>query len=227
VNSTNSNEQGTYLALTYNFLKPLTYSGSIDIHSFPFLKYQVDSPSDGTDIFHQLEYKPNKKFIAQVRYRERRKQENKKSTDESGTIQDFLFRTLRLSTTIKIDNTWSYGLRIEFAHGSGANYSPVNGTVVSQDIFYKPMGSFFSFNVRYAIFNCPDFDTRIYGYENDVQGAFSVPFYYGSGSRFYTNVNLHVSRRINLSVRYSTTLQDDPESFSRKSDIKIQLRVSL
>ncbi len=226
INSANSNERGTYIAINYSIFKQLTYSSFMDAYSFPFLKYKVDAPSEGNEYFHQLEFKPNKKFIAQLRYRVRHKQENTKAEyTESGVISDYTFKAFRIGSTIKIDNTWTYGLRIEFSE-SVNEQQKTKGTMISQDVFYHPMGKKYSFNFRYSVFNCPDFDSRIYEYENDVLGAFSVPFYYGNGSRFYININLHVGRKINLSVRYSKTWQEDPENYNSRNDIKVQLRIN-
>ena len=98
--------------------------------------------------------------------------------------------------------------------------------MVSQDLFFHPMGKPYSVNCRYAVFNCPDFDLRIYEYENDVQGAFSIPFYYGKGTRFYTNVNYKINRGLTISLRYSITWIENTLSTSDESEIKLQLHAS-
>ena len=101
-----------------------------------------------------------------------------------------------------------------------------NGTLISQDLFYHPMGKPFSANCRYAVFNCPRFENRIYEYENDVQGAFSIPFYYGTGSRFYTNLNYKISSGITISLRYAISWIDDLPASNEKSEIKMQLKTT-
>jgi hypothetical protein len=89
------------------------------------------------------------------------------------------------------------------------------------------MGKMYSVNIRYAVFNCPEFDSRIYEYENDVQGAFSIPFYYGNGSRFYINIGLKFHRTVSLYLRYSKTWLDDTEKYNPRSDVKLQLKMSI
>ena len=96
--------------------------------------------------------------------------------------------------------------------------------MVSQDLFYHPMGKSYSFNFRYAIFNCPQFETRIYEYENNVQGAFSIPFYYGNGSRFYLNMNCTIVRGITTSIRYAISWIDDIKSTTDKSELTVQIK---
>jgi hypothetical protein len=226
INSQNSNEEGLYLTFNYSVLRSLSYSSSVNVYSFPFLKYQINAPSKGNEILHQLDFKPNKKFTAQFRYRIRTKEEYLSSV-ESNVFSDNKYESIRFSGVLKIDNTWSYGTRIELIRLKSEGRIVSGGTMISQDIICKPMGKTYSFNVRYALFSCRDFETRIYEFENDVPGAFSVPFYYGNGSRFYLNVNYRLSRRMNVSMRYSKTWQDDPENYNSKSDIKFQLRINL
>jgi hypothetical protein len=99
--------------------------------------------------------------------------------------------------------------------------------MISQDLFYRPLGKKYSFNFRYAVFNCPDFNTRIYAYENDIQGVYSVPFYYGKGSRFYLNAGLKASRMIGIQVRYALSWIESPDDGNAvKSDIKIQVKLT-
>ena len=38
---------------------------------------------------------------------------------------------------------------------------------------------------RYAVFDVSDYYARIYAYENDIPGMFSIPAYSGQGNRYY------------------------------------------
>ena len=53
-----------------------------------------------------------------------------------------------------------------------------------QDISWE-MTQKVKITARYAIFDIPDYDARIYAYENDILGYFSIPPYFGTGSRYY------------------------------------------
>ena len=122
----------------------------------------------------------------------------------------------------KIDNTWEYGFRTEYLLQKTGKTQTGSSEMISQDLFFHPMGKPYSVNCRYAIFNCPQFESRIYEFENDLQGAFSVPFYYGSGSRFYVNINYKFARRFTFSLRYAKSWIDEGTS-ADKSDIKVQV----
>jgi hypothetical protein len=223
INSSNSNEHGLYLTFNYTINRMLSAAINADVYKFPFLKYKVDAPSSGTNLSVQFDYKPNKKFSAQFRFRKRLKEENGSQPDNI-SLAKYYYYSIRFSSTIKIDNDWSYGMRCETQRMKTGSVTNGQGSIISQDIFYKPMGKRWSFNVRYSIFNCSEFENRIYEYENDVQGAFSVPFYYGNGTRFYINANLKIGRSLTLSARYAKTWQDDRVNYNEKSDVKLQLK---
>lgn len=227
VNTKNTNEHGNYLGLIYKINKIITYSGYTDIYSFPFLKYRINKPSYGFDFFQQLEFTPSKKFKAQLRYRRKLKQLNDEIPDfKLKYLSDLYYNNIRVSARFKIDNSWEYSFRIEYNLENKMKIRIGNGTLVSQDLFYHPMGKPYSANCRYAVFNCPQFENRIYEYENDVQGAFSIPFYYGTGSRFYTNLNYKISSGITISVKYAVSWIDDPLATNEKSEIKLQLKTT-
>ena len=227
VNTKNTNEQGNYFGIIYKINRVITYSGYTDIYSFPFLKYRTDQPSFGFDFFQQLEFNPTKKFKAQLRYRKKLKQLNDETPDfKLKYLSDFYINNFRLSARFKIDNSWEYSFRAEYNFENNMKIRTGNGTLISQDLFYHPMGKPYSANCRYAVFNCPQFENRIYEYENDVQGAFSIPFYYGTGSRFYTNLNYKISGGITISVRYAISWIDDPIASNEKSEIKFQLKTT-
>ena len=224
-NSDNANETGQYLAVCYRLSRSLTYSVSMDLQQFPFSKYTIDLPSVGQDIQQQVDFLPNKKVSMQVKYKYRLKQTNVLHEDEHlHALADICSHSLRFGSRFKLENGWEMGIRGQITIQSIHSRTSSRSTMLSHELFYKPLGKRYSLNFRYAIFHCPDFDTRIYSYENDVPGSFSVPFYYGSGNRFYLNVNLRIAKGLNASIRYSLTILDGDEK--KTSEIKIQIRKS-
>ena len=88
--------------------------------------------------------------------------------------------------------------------------------------------------MRYALFQTDSYDARIYAYENDVPGSYSIPAYYSRGSRFYLMLDYNITRKIELWVRYSQTFYDNQTTISpgglseingnTKSEIRTQIR---
>jgi hypothetical protein len=71
-------------------------------------------------------------------------------------------------------------------------------------------------------------------YENDVWLAYSLPAYYGVGSRDYILIEYKINKMISCWLRYSQTKYKDRDEIgsgldlikgNRKDDIKVQLMV--
>lgn len=60
-----------------------------------------------------------------------------------------------------------------------------------------------SFVLRYAQFNATSWDVRSYAYENDVQYSYSIPAYYGIGSRWCVLLKYQMGRRTDWWLRIS------------------------
>jgi hypothetical protein len=227
-NSNNNNETGSYLGINYKIFNWLSYSFSMDLFSFRYLKYRVDQPSRGYDLSNQIDYVRGKKFTAQLRIQRKMKQQNETLSNETfHRLTENKNTSYRISIRMKMDNTWELGFRTEYVIPSNTSSKQAPASSVSQSIFFHPLGKSFSANARYSIFNCPSFDSRIYEYENDLPGAFSIPFYYGRGSRFYLNFNCRIMRSINFSIRYSISwIENAGESDKESSEIKLQTKIN-
>jgi hypothetical protein len=73
-----------------------------------------------------------------------------------------------------------------------------------QDLAWK-IGYQWKLTGRYAIFDVSDFDARIYAYENDVLGFFSIPPYFNQGSRYYAILNFKATRQLQFWLRMAQT----------------------
>jgi hypothetical protein len=140
-------------------------------------------------------------------------------------------QNLRFHLRYRINREFELRSRIEF---SSYRDSELNkGFMLYQDLVWSPAIIPLKVQLRFAIFDAEDYDTRIYAYENDVLYAFSVPAYYGRGTRFYINFNYRINRTISLWLRFAQTYFSDRDIISsgneqinsnRRSEIKVQLR---
>jgi hypothetical protein len=94
----------------------------------------------------------------------------------------------------------------------------------------------FDITARYALFDTDDYDNRQYCYEQDVWLAYSLPAYYGKGSRYFVLIQFNLTKKISLWLRFSRTQYIDRKTISSGmdaingsslSDIKFQLRLQL
>ena len=225
------NERGFYSGLAIKFNRQWELYTYSDFFRFPWLKFRVDGPSSGYELFGQITYTPGKRFKLIGRFRQQIREEN---TEDSGPGLDIVEKqNLRVEMTYKISNDFSIRNRAEIVRYHKGALNPEFGFLSFQDIIFDPMGSKISGNIRFAIFETSGFNTRIYSYENDVLYSYSVPAYQGKGLRFYINGRYTISHGADLWIRYALISYANQEtngtggdtiSGNKRSDIRFQLR---
>lgn len=226
------NERGIYWGLKYTPKKGLIFSAFYDRFKFPWLRYLVDSPSDGFDYLFRMTYQPNKKALFYAQYHEEHKGKN---LPNNTTVSDVVVNTMRQSILANfeysINRTFKTQTRVQMNTFQYANASQSKGYVIMQDL----EGSIKRLQLkgRIAYFSTDDYDSRIYAYENDVLYAVSLPAYYGKGLRTYLVARYGINRNLDLWVRYARTQLNNVDSIGsgtdqinapHKSDIKVQVR---
>ena len=102
-----------------------------------------------------------------------------------------------------------------------------------QDVQYQPLFGKITFSSRYVLFNTTSYDSRIYAYESDVLYGYSIPAYYGKGSKLYLVVKYNVIRNLDFWLRVAHTIYTDREVLksgwdeiegNKMTEIKLQLR---
>lgn len=227
------NEQGFYSGLAIKFnprWELFTYS---DLFRFPWLKFRVDGPSRGYELFAQGSYTPGKRFKFISRYKHQIRQENSVELINDTGLETVNKQNFRLEISYRISDAFTIRNRAELVR---YHKSPVNaeyGYLNFQDIIYDPLSSKFSGNIRFGIFDTGSFSSRVYAYENDVLYSYSVPAYQGRGVRFYFNGRYTIMRGLDIWLRYAVFNYADLPSGAdgadrirgnRRPDLKFQLR---
>lgn len=233
--SNTQNESGVYAGLKMKLSSSWSLNSYADLFKFPWMKYQVDSPSEGYEIMVQPSYKPNKQLEIYARYREQMRQKNSRDSDGSVTeLEDVVQRNYRLNLSYAVSEFFSFKSRIEYVTINRKSNTPESGFILTQDLLFKPKNLPFDLALRYVLFDTDSYDTRIYSYENNALYVFAIPAYYYQGSRAYMMIRYSFLKHFDLWVRYGTFIYNNRSSIgsgaeeiqgSRKSDITIQLRM--
>jgi hypothetical protein len=228
------NEKGFYIGMVAKPLSRYTITAYFDRFEFPWLKYQVDAPSTGSDYMVQLNYTPSKKFDVYGRIRSRSKFKNASSESDIDFIVPYAQTNYRINTSFSILPSVKLKNRLEFVDYKLDNGKTQKGFMVYQDISFNKTGNPFSFALRYALFQTDSYDARIYTYENDMPGAYSIPAFSDRGSRFYILLDYSVNRHIEVWLRFAQTVYDNRDVISEgslteikgntKSEVKAQVR---
>ncbi|BDS10230.1 ComEA family DNA-binding protein [Aureispira anguillae] len=227
-----SNESGLYIGLESRLGAGVKMSTYFDLFRFPWLRYQVDAPTQGYEVFGKLEYSPNYFVNTYAQYRFERKGKNlSNNLTHIDQIINHDKHNLRFHFGYKASSQLALSSRIEFSFYQNQEFN--QGFMIYQDVVIKPKIIPLKMQLRLAFFDTDNYDTRIYAYENDVLYAFSVLPYYGQGLRYYFNINYRINQYLTAWFRFSQTYFVDREVISSglgeiegrtRSEIKIQLR---
>lgn len=229
-----TNESGFYTGITIRPAIGLKFDLYGDIYKFPWLKYQVDAPSNGKDFLAQLMYTPNKKVEIYTRYRNETKQSNQ---SDNLTVTNFLAtipkQSWRTQVLFKLNSLLALRNRIELLWFDKKGKNNENGFLTFFDIIYKPMLNPFSGIVRLQYFETGGYNSRIYAYENDVLYSYSIPSFSDKGFRYYASFNIDLTRKISFWLRWAQTIYSNKNTVgsgldeiqgNRRSELKLQGR---
>jgi hypothetical protein len=205
-NSRVENEKGLYLGVELKPVKRIKMAAYADVYRFPWLKYGVDKPSSGYDWLATIEYSLSSTISMNLKYKFKTKEENHTA---SKTVTRTAYNSIRYS----VRSTVGKNMQIQvIADGNSYSAEPANtsyGWAIAQDFSWSIANPSFNLSFRYAYFNAPEYDNRIYLYEKDVLYAFSVPAYYGTGHRMYLNLRYNISPDITCCVKTGLYIYTD------------------
>jgi hypothetical protein len=234
------NEQGLYLGVRIKPNYTWTISGYFDQYYYAWNKFGTGFPSKGYEYLLQVNYRLARSSNFYVRFRSDNKESNGNLLfqDSNDPQLQYLAASRRLqlrfhySTTI--DRKLTLRSRLEFSHYTKEEELHT-GFLLYQDVAWKPTFSW-RFTARYAIFDAPDYDARIYAYENDVLGFFSIPAYYRTGSRFYFIAYRKLGSRWEMWARLAQSRFRDVRTIGSgleqiegdtRTEVKLQVRYKL
>lgn len=235
-NSRMNNETGYYLGFNLNPFKSWYVQGFFDLFRFPWLRYQVNSPSWGYEAIAQLSYRPNRNLEISFRFRQKTRQINvstAENTEPIRFIEDERRTYYRFHLGYRLSKAWSLRSRVEHSRYQRGDRDVEQGFMVYQDIIFKPLSFPVSFSGRLAYFDTETYNARIFAYENDVLYAFSFPSYYYRGMRAYLNIRYDITRNISVWFRISNLYYHDRDFIGsgleridgrHRTDVKAQVR---
>ena len=226
-----TNENGTYVGLQFVIAKPYKLSLYSDMFSFPWLKYQVSAPSRGNDQFVQFNYTPSRTTEVYFRWHIAHKEQNNPDKLQGAEVLiPVNTQTYRFQVKFKSGTDWYFQSRVEYV--KNVTLETTGGSVIYQDVIYKPLGKPYSFALRLGLFTTDSYETRIYSYEQDIPGSYSISPLYGSGKRIYLMTRLRPYRGMDIWIRAGRSIYPGTETIgsgydaienSHKTEIKFQL----
>lgn len=204
------NEYGLFSSGEWRLFKRWRLNFYCDIYIFPWLKYRIDSPSTGYDYAFQATFKPSTESEILLRLKTKVKDIN--TTDSQSKLpltesQDKKQIRLQLSST-----QGSWGIKTLMDGNCVSiltNQSRTYGLSLSQEIDFSPFKRNFSISLKYTMFDTDNFDNRIYSYEKNYPGSFSIPSFYGEGDRFGFLLKYKFSSKLDIWVKIGHSAYSD------------------
>jgi len=229
------NEKGLFLGSSIFIGNKSSLKTYYDIFSFPWLRYRVNSPSQGNEFLAQFNYEVSRYFNFYILLKSETKMLNN-SLQTEGIISPSPVekQSLRFNARYIASNEVTLKSRVEASSYHQQTNVKKFGYAIYQDVKYKSQNLPLDFSFRYAIFSTDDYDTRIYAYESDVLYKFSVPGYYYKGQRYYLLFHWDVMKNCDFWLRFSQSIFFDKTSIgsnidfingNKKSEITAQIRL--
>lgn len=229
------NEYGVFIGLETSFLKNIILANYTDIFYFPYQKYGISaSGTSGIENTFQLTYSPFHSLSLFIKYRYKNKAEDMRDSEENkitapGNQHKLnVYLSYQPSPKIKL-KTAVYGNQKKTW-----NQPVYRGFLINQQVSIAPLKLPCQLDLSAAWFQTDNYDTRITMYEKSVLYAFSMPSFYGKGTRFALNVRYSFRNWLVLQAKYGLTYYFDRDKISsgteeiqdcKKGDIYLQLRI--
>ena len=218
-NSNSSNERGWYISISASLPYHFNLSLFADFCSFPWAKYQVNMPTSGKEAGAMLTWPMNKSLNIVLRYMYSSGETN--VNDDEALVR---IPGIGQTTDFRVQLNWivsqavSLESRVEVKKSGQGVKQGTPGWLMFQDISVKalkiPLRIFF----RYSVFDCPQYDSRIWAYEPDVLYGYSMPSYYGRGIRVCTFLRYPAGRHLVFSFKAGLTRYSDRNIISSGLD---------
>jgi hypothetical protein len=220
-NSLNSNEKGIYTAVNAAIHPKVTVSGYIDIFSFPWLKYRVDSPVRGLEFGTMLGWQASRDMMISLRLYQKNTRMNGSAAPGQNmhTLTDFLCRSYRFSMEWSASAGIHLKTRVEVKETGVPDAAHQTGYLVYQEAQVKISRWVEALHLRITLFDIPAYESRIYVYEPEVLYGYSVPAYQGQGMHSSLVTKIAVSRHLDLWIRGAITCYTDRQTVGTGNDM--------
>ena len=204
----NSGEVGALWSFLWNINEKWKWYNSADIAFLLEEKYLISKPSVGYKINTLFSYNVAENHLLNIKYSFDSKE--KDDTDSKEYIRPtlpFYKHSVSVIYNGNFINGAVFKSGVMYNYYKYANEKGSSGYLLYQDLGWK--WSKINFIARIAFFNAPEYENRLYSYENDVLYAFSSNQYNGKGIRFFFNFNYKIFKNLQLCFKVSNTFYID------------------
>jgi len=186
-NSLNRNEHGLYLGFIYQLSPRWKISVFNDFYAHPWVRYQINSPTRGTEQRGRIAYEKRKGIKYYIEWHSKNEEETNNAVAGVQFYNRYQYRS-----HIEIPGK-SILWRARFDWGQiiiGEKY--LSGYSFWLEGWFKQITTNWTLSTRLGVYNTPGYEVRFYHFEQQVTGVYGLRPYYGKG------LLLHVVGKINI-----------------------------
>ncbi len=191
-----NNEHGLTASLRWSPVRSLALNASAEYTHFPYHRYGVRGASDKLKASADCEWSLSD--ASQLYFKASFSWDNGRETRTGKLRAEYL-------------HLFDFGLqsvtRAELCLSGTDEITP--GGLLFSELVYTSSSEKLKSSARVTLFSATDWDARIYAYERDLPGSFSVPAYYGEGVSIYAMLTYKPYRWLNVSIKCSGTMYKD------------------
>lgn len=230
--STPQNENGWYLAAEISPFARWRFFASVDLFSFPWWRYRISKPSQGTDFRFQATYTPRRDMLLLVNYRFKHRERDVTGTGGEEIVPTFhnrgRFRLTYTPGAWKLQTTADYNVFVQ------QNLSASHGWHCTQSVACTLPWFPLTLSVQGTYFDTDDYDSRVYVYEKGLLYTFYSPSFSGNGFRCSAHLRYDVGKTLMLLAKLGHTCYKDRDEIgsgndlirsNRKTDLQMQVRL--
>ncbi|MGK0333192.1 MAG: hypothetical protein ACI974_000008 [Paraglaciecola sp.] len=210
------NENGIYMGVELRPGKHWRVNAYYDIFRFPYLRFNIDGPSEGHEYRFRVTYWQKRKLETYLEIRSETKGYGTDGDESVFTNLDPVVPRTRFQARLhfgyKINPFLEWRSRADVGFTEDELNGRETGFMVYQDLHYRPRSSF-SFSARMAFFNTDGFNVRFYQYENGLLYNARVLPYYNRGTRTFFLVRYKGIRGLTIEARIAQTFYTDGTLF--------------
>ncbi len=199
------NERGLYIGTEFRPFPKFSVTAYADFVRFPWLKYNIDTPSNAVDLYLLGTYTFSRQSFLEGRYKYKQKEKNTAWPDEkSRSVLPYATHKFRLRYSHDLRSGWNFRTTADMARYKEKHFPAENGFMLSQNIGYRGKGSLTG-DAYLAWFNADTYEARLYSYERNLLNSFYMPSFYGKGCRLAFSAKYAINNNLSFSVKFGHT----------------------
>jgi len=198
--SSANNERGIYWGLKWKFARKLQVSAYYDFYQHPWLKYGINGPSKGNDYLLRMDF-VDKKTPLYLTFSKGKKQISMPVGSREGFNPHSSKTKVVFNCKAIINKQWESSFRVGISIYKEETRE--KGFLLAQQIKY--IGKRGSVKLGYSLFDTSSFSSGFYINEPDVRYKTLLVSLSDNGIRYFTTLNLKLSRQFSFWIKYDLT----------------------